>query len=105
MKHQSRLLSVAPQSGLAYKQTTKNFKPLSFYVMQGADLDGSMRSSVSPMYDDEDDLNDPDLLPDAMCDAHVGFDDMVEELGAIGARNLERAAKNGVASSADSSNS
>lgn len=105
MKHESRLLSVAPQSGIAYKQTTKNFKPLSFYVMQGADLDGSMRSSVTPMYDDEDDLADPELLPDGMCDARVGFDDMVEELGAIGARNLERSAKNGVAGSSDSSNS
>lgn len=105
MKYKSRTLSACPTSGTDYKQTTKVFKPLSFYVMQGADLDGSMRSSVTPMYDDEDDLADPDLLPDGMCDARVGFDDMVEELGAISAKNLENAAKNGVAAADQSSNS
>lgn len=102
MKHRSRIIGGSSISkGSAYKTTTKVYHPFSFYVKQGADLDGSAtRQGAHIMYDSEEDLA-ADCLPDGMCDARVGFDDMVEELGAIAAKNLEEAASNGSSGSGE----
>lgn len=104
MQHKSRILGCSISSGSAYKKTSKTYHPFSYYVKNGADLDGSaLRNSGSVMYDSEEDLA-ADCLPDGMCDARVGFDDMVEELGAIAAKNLDEAAKNGATGTSNSSN-
>ena len=102
MKHKSRIIGCSTiSSGSAYKTSTKVYHPFSFYVKNGADLDGSStRQGAQVMYDSEEDLAN-DCLPDGMCDARVGYDDMVEELGAIAAKNLERAAANGAAGSSE----
>lgn len=99
----SKILSRVCPSGSAYRTGTKIYKPFSYYVKGGADLDGSATRNVTGvMHDDPEDI-EAGLPADGMCDAHIGFDDMVEELGSIRARNLNEAAQSGVPSGDSSS--
>ena len=89
----SKLVSArAVSCGTAYQVTTRVYHPFSYYVENGADLDDShTRDLAGLMYDDPEDI-DAGLPADGLCDPHIGFDDMVEELGVIRAKNLEAAA-------------
>ena len=92
MKKSKLVSACAVSCGTAYQVTTRVYHPFSYYVENGADLDGSQTRDVAGlMYDDPEDI-DAGLPADGLCDPHVGFDDIVEELGVIRAKNLEAAA-------------
>lgn len=101
MKNSKLVSARAVSCGTAYKTVTRVYHPFSYYVENGADIDGShTRDIAGLMYDDPEDI-DAGLPADGLCDPHVGFDDIVEELGVIRAKNLDAAA--GVPSPVDGS--